>query len=147
MSSGITVLVALVLAFLTPGTGSAQEWRPGTRQMPQMPELSELSGDWLSPRAVWFNGVAAASGVSPEDLRAVGEPRRGTRITQVVRFNSGPVPVVVWQDRNADGVADIIEILRSGGVVFQLIDADYDGQANVLRSYNSSGKLTNETRF
>jgi hypothetical protein len=54
---------------------------------------------------------------------------------------------VVWQDRNGDGVADIIEILWSGGVVVQVIDADYNGQANALRTYDASGKLTGETRL
>jgi len=141
------LLAAALLFLLAPRAGAAQEWRPATRQMPQMPEMSELTGDWLSSRSAWFSGVAEVSGVEPSALRAVGEPRRGSRVTQVVRFNSGPVPVVIWQDRNGDDTADIIEIYRSGGVVVQVIDADYDGQANVLRVYDAAGRLAGESRL
>lgn len=147
MSSRLMILAIVALVFAAPGVGSAQEWRPATRQMPEMPEMTELSGDWLSSRSAWFSGVAQVSGVQPASLRAIGEPRRGSRVTQVVRFNNGPIPVVVWQDRNGDGRADIIEIYRSGGVVVQVIDADYDGQANALRTYDASGRLTGETRL
>ncbi len=143
----ISIPVLVVLLLLAPRVVSAQQWQPATRQMPAMPQMSELSGDWLSSRAAWFSGVAEVSGVQPGTLRAVGEPRRGASETQVVRFNNGPVPVVVWQDRNGDGTADIIEIYRSGGVVLQVIDADYDGQANVVRVYDSSGRLSSENRL
>jgi hypothetical protein len=101
----------------------------------------------LGPRADWFRGVAEISGVQPSELRAVGEAARGGSNTQVVRFNSGPVPVVVWQDRNGDGSADIIEIYRSGGVIIQVIDADYDRRANVVRIYDASGALAREERL
>ncbi|HEX6070682.1 MAG TPA: hypothetical protein VFZ18_12680, partial [Longimicrobiaceae bacterium] len=66
---------------------------------------------------------------------------------QVVRFTSGPLPVVIWSDRNGDDRADIIEIFRSGGVIIQLIDADYDGRANVLRTYDSDGELVRQERL
>lgn len=123
----------------------AQEWRPSTREMPLMPSGDELSGDWLSSRSAWFAGVESISGIAPSRLVPVGEGR-GPR-TQVVRFNSGPVPVVVWQDRNGDGRADMVEIFRGGGVAVQVIDADYDGRANVLRRYDASGSLIREERL
>jgi hypothetical protein len=141
--------LALFLLLLSSGIANlnAQEWRPPSRQMPQMPQVAELSGDWLSPRAAWFGGVRAIAGVEPSQLRSVGEARRGSTQAQVVRFNSGPIPVVVWQDRNGDGVADMIEIFRGGVVVLQVIDADYDGMANVVRSYDANGVLSREDRL
>ena len=141
--------IFLVLAglVLVARSAQAQEWRPPASEMPAMPQMSELSGDWLGSRAAWFSGVEAIAGVAPSQLRAVGEPRRGASDTQVVRFNRGPVPVVVWQDRNGDSRADMIEIYRSGGVVVQVIDADYDGRANVVRTYDSGGRLSNEERL
>jgi hypothetical protein len=143
------VLVALaVLALSAVATpADAQSYRPGWRQMPQMPAMGDLSGDWLGPRSNWFNGTAEISGVAPSDLTPVGQARGGSRQAQVVHFNSGPVPAVVWQDRNGDGNADIVEIYRAGGVIVQVIDADYDGQANVLRVYDASGTLTSEERL
>jgi hypothetical protein len=54
---------------------------------------------------------------------------------------------VVWQDRNGDGRADLLEIYRGSGVIVQLIDADYDGQANVLRVYAADGTLIREERL
>ncbi len=146
MSAKISIVFAIALLLFAAGRAEAQQWQPSTTQMPAMPEMSELSGDWLGPRADWFRGVAEVSGVQPSQLRAVGEPSRGGS-TQVVRFNSGPVPVVVWQDRNGDGTADIIEIYRSGGVVIQVIDADYDRRANVVRVYDASGALSREERL
>jgi hypothetical protein len=143
------VLVVFAVLFLsavaTPA--SAQDYRPSWRQMPQMPSMGELSGDWLGPRADWFNGTSRISGVAPAELTPVGQARGGSRQAQVVHFNSGPVPAVVWQDRNGDGNADIVEIYRAGGVIVQVIDADYDGQANVLRIYDASGTLTREERL
>jgi hypothetical protein len=48
---------------------------------------------------------------------------------------------MVWSDRNGDSRADIVEIYKSGGVIIQLIDADFDGSANVMRIYDAGGKL------
>jgi hypothetical protein len=141
----IAVAAALLTLSVVSTPAHAQEWRPSSREMPSMPRAEELSGDWLSSRSGWFSGVQSISGVAPSQLRAVGEGRGPT--TQVVRFNNGPVPVVVWQDRNSDGRADIVEIYRGGGVIVQVIDADYDGQANVLRTYDSSGGLIREERL
>lgn len=134
---------------LLPIAANAQtsSWRPPSNQMPMMPRATELRGDWLSPRAEWFRGMDAVSGVSASSLRASGEPSSGSGYVQVARFTSGPLPVVVWSDRNGDNRADIIEIFRSGGVIIQLIDADYDGSANVIRTYDANGELINQERL
>ncbi|MEX2583364.1 MAG: hypothetical protein WD766_08820 [Gemmatimonadota bacterium] len=137
-----------VLAISTLATpADAQEWRPSWRDMPSMPAMGELAGDWLGPRAAWFEGTSRISGVEPSALSAVGQVRSGSSQAQVVQFNSGPVPAVVWQDRNGDGQADIVEIYRAGGVIIQVIDAEYDGRANVLRIYDPSGSLTREEQL
>jgi hypothetical protein len=112
-----------------------------------MPGMEELTGDWLGPRAAWFDGTAGITGVQSSQLRAVGEPRRGSRATQVVRFNSGPFPVVVWADRNGDGRADMVELYRTGDLIIQVIDADYSGSANVIRVYDASRRLLREDRL
>ncbi|HET7322200.1 MAG TPA: hypothetical protein VFI96_06870 [Longimicrobiaceae bacterium] len=136
-------LFALALVLVTPQLAHAQaaDWRPPTRQMPAMPQVNDLRGNWLSPRADWFRGVEGVSGVAPSSLRASGEPRSGSSVLELVRFSDGPVPVVVWSDRNGDGRADMIEIYRSGGVAVQLLDADYDGSSDALRYYKSDGSL------
>ena len=118
----------------------AQDWSPPSRQMPQMPSASQMSGGWRQSLASWFGGVEAVSGVSLGEMRASGDARQ-------VRFSGGTRPVAVWTDRNGDGRCDMLEIYRSGGVAFQLIDADYDGNANVLRVYDASGGLARETRM
>jgi hypothetical protein len=65
----------------------------------------------------------------------------------MVRFMGGARPVASWTDRNGDGRADMVEVYRGGAVAFQLIDADYDGAANVLRVYDASGALARENRY
>jgi hypothetical protein len=141
-------LALLVLLSTTIGApaADAQAWNPGSSEMPLMPERSELSGDWLSARAQWFNGLHEAAGITPSELRATGEGRSATNRTQVVRFANGTRPAVTWSDRNGDGRADLIEVFRNGSLVYQLIDADYSGRANVLRTYDSQGTLISETR-
>jgi hypothetical protein len=142
------VVVALLLTSACGATVlEGQDWRPPTRQMPLMPAMGELTGDWLAPRAAWFTGLGPIAGVEASALRARGEARRGTAQAQVVSFSDGPLPVVVWQDRNGDGRADLLEIYRGSGVIVQLIDADYDGQANVLRVYAADGTLIREERL
>lgn len=138
----------LALVALAPGTARAQgNWRPPSREMPQMPRVSELGGDWISPRQAWFSGVEGVAGVPAARLRATGEPRPGSDVTLIVRFSDGPLPVVVWSDLGGDTRADRVEIFRRGGIIIQLIDADWDGQANVLRVYDASGKLLREDRM
>jgi hypothetical protein len=147
----IPLLAALVLALslLVAPRAEAQgatDWRPPGRAMPMMPLMAELSGDWLGPRAAWFRGTEGISGIAVSQLRPMGEKGAGDH-AQVVRFNGGPIPAVVWSDRNGDNRADMIEIFRTGGVIIQVIDADFDGQANVLRVYDASGRLLREERL
>lgn len=140
-------LISLVL--LAPSAVSAQAagWRPPSSEMPLMPRASEIRGDWLGPRAGWFRDLDRVAGVDASGLRASGDPRSGSDHVQVARFTNGPLPVVIWSDRNTDDRADIIEIFRSGGVIIQVIDADYDGRANVIRTYNASGELLSQERL
>jgi hypothetical protein len=142
--------IAIVTVLASPAAvegQNASQWRPPTSQMPQMPTTASLQGNWQSELSGWFRGVDAVSGVDTQNLRASGSPRAGSDRTQLVRFMAGPVPVVVWTDRNSDGRADMIEIYRGGTAVIQLIDADYSGVANVLRSYDASGGLVREERL
>jgi hypothetical protein len=149
----LSALFFLVLAPLLTMTGAGElsaqtpNWRPPSTEMPMMPRAAELQNDWMSANAAWFSGVEAVSGVAPERLRAGGDRRRGSEHLQIVRFGMGPLPVVIWSDRNGDDRADMIEIFRSGGVIIQLIDADYSGRANVLRVYDESGALVREDRL
>jgi hypothetical protein len=115
--------------------------------MPQMPQVADLSDEWMTQRSGWFAGAAPMAGVQPSALRISGEARRGSQAAQVVRASAGPLPVVVWQDRNGDNRADMIEIYKAGGVVLQMIDADYDGSANVVRVYDARGNLVREDRL
>jgi hypothetical protein len=142
-------LIALAVIFLSAATSplAAQDWRPPSSEMPSMPGMSELGGNWMGPRANWFAGVGSVAGVDAGALSAVGQARSGSPQAQVVHFNSGPLPVVSWQDRNSDGRADVVEIFRAGGVIIQVIDADYNGQANVMRVYDAGGALLREDRF
>lgn len=141
-----TWLTPLLLAALAAPVSAQGDWRPPGRSMPVMPTSAELSGDWLTPRGSWFRGLQATTGAAPSALTATGEPR-GADVYRVVRFQSGPLPVVVWTDRDGDGTADSVELYRDGGVVAQLVDSDYDGNANVLRRYDSSGALISEERI
>lgn len=142
----LSLLLAALLLLLT-GAAQAQDWRPPSSEMPMMPRVSEIRGEWLGPRAEWFRGLEEVAGVSASGLRAAGDARGGGEYVQVARFTSGPFPVVVWSDRNGDNRADMIEIFRSGSVVVQLIDADYDGRANVIRRYDGAGTLVNQERL
>ncbi len=144
----LLALLAVPLLLLSPALASAQaEWRPPTTAMPMMPTAADLQGNWMSSNAQWFNGVEAVSGVATAQLRASGDRRRGSDRLQIARFGVGPLPAVVWSDRNGDDRADMIEIYRSGGVIVQLIDADYNGRANVLRIYDERGTLLREERL
>lgn len=127
--------------------GHAQEWSPPSRDMPTMPLAADMRADWLGPRAPWFSGIEPFAGVGASQLALTGDRRRGSDHLQIARFSRGPVPVVVWSDRNGDGRADIIEIYKAGGVIIQLIDVDYSGQANVLRVYDARGALLREDRL
>lgn len=147
----LTVLfVGLLALHALPSAAQGQavpQWSPPTRDMPAMPRMAELQGDWLGGVEAWFSGVEQVSGVSPARLRAVGEARQGSERAQIVRFTSGPLPVAVWSDRNGDGRLDMLELYRGGTMVIQLIDADYDGRANVMRIHDASGALVREERL
>jgi len=118
-----------------------QDWSPPSRTMPPMPASAELSGGWRTSAGAWFRG--ADEGV--DGIRALGEGS-GAR-PRMVRFMGGSRPVAAWTDRNGDGRADLVEVYRGGAVAYQLIDADYDGTANVLRVYDASGALARENRY
>lgn len=133
---------ALALAVLAARPLPAQEWSPPSRQMPQMPAQSELDGAWRGSLGAWFSGTGAAT----DQVRATGEGTRAGR-PLMVRFTGNMRPVEVWSDRNGDGRADLIEVYRGGALAYQLVDADYDGSANVLRVYGPGGALAREERM
>jgi hypothetical protein len=144
----LLALAGLALLLFAPARARAQEgWTPPSRQMPAMPRAADLRGDWMAPRSAWFQGSEQVSGVAAGSLRARGEPRPGSDVLQIARFTSGPVPVQVWSDRNGDGRCDMLEIYRSGGMIIQAIDPDYDGTLDVVRYYDASGKLLREQRM
>ena len=141
-------ILILALALCAPAAAEAQAgWRPPSGEMPMMPTATEIRGNWQSGRAGWFQGLDGLTGVGVASLRASGEPRSGSDHVQIARFTSGPLPVVIWSDRNGDDRADMIEMFRSGGVIIQVVDADYDGQVNVVRTYDAQGKLVNQDRM
>lgn len=135
---GVTALAAVLVA--AAGAAAQQEWTPPTRTMPEMPAAASLQGEWRGTLAAWFSGADQPL----EGVRALGE---GGARPRLVRFMGGSRPVATWTDRNGDGRADLIEVFRGGAVAFQLIDADYDGNANVLRTYDASGGLAREQRY
>lgn len=142
------LIPAFLLLLCAPVVANAQSgWRPPSSEMPLMPRAAEIRGDWLGSRSDWFDRLDAAVGVGASGLRASGEARSGSEHVQIARFTSGQLPVVIWSDRNSDDRADLIEIFRSGGVIIQVIDADYDGRVNVIRTYDASGELVRQERM
>ena len=142
----IAAAAAGLLAAAAAQPARAQDWTPPSREMPVMPTPDELAGAWKNAYGPWFRGVDGVSGVPIANVKATGDRGRSGRAGQV-RFSGGVSPVAVWTDRNGDGKCDMLEIYRSGALAFQLIDADYDGNANVLRAYDASGALARETRL
>ena len=143
----LSVLVGLALP-LAPGAraqSSQGEWQPPSRSMPAMPQMSELGGGWRG--GAWQGAIAEGSGISAGETRAAGETSGGGARARFVRFTGGYRPAATWADRNGDGTADLIEIFRDGARVVQLVDADYDGTANVLRFYAASGELLRERQL
>jgi hypothetical protein len=139
--------LAILAVLALPSGAPAQEWNPPSRTMPSMPTADQLRSDWRAAVRPWFDGVEAASGMEIAGLRAQPEGRSAQGQAKFVRFMSGPYPVAVWSDRNSDGRADLIEIYRRGVLAYQVIDADYDGAANVLRVHDASGRLLREERL
>lgn len=138
---GIAAAVAALAVLAAVRLGAQQDWSPPSREMPQMPAASELSGGWRGPLAAWFRGTD--DGLA--GIRAMGEG--GGARPRMVRFMGGARPVAEWKDRNGDGRADMVDVYRAGALAYQLIDADYDGSANVLRVYDASGALARENRY
>jgi hypothetical protein len=138
-AGGLLVLAALVLGAAPYHPG--QEWSPPSRQMPQMPASSDLGGGWRGSLGSWFNGL----GVSVAGVRAEGDG--GGARPRFVRFTVDMRPVEQWSDRNGDGRADLVEVYRNGALAFRLVDADYDGTANSLRGYDTSGAVAREERY
>jgi hypothetical protein len=148
--TSISLLTILAAALLLPVPSAAQDagqWRPHSTDMPLMPSMSDLQGDWISSAGSWLRGAERVTGAVVSALRATGTARGGSKQAQVVRFSRGAAPAVVWTDRNGDERADLIELYRSGTLVIQLIDADYNGKANVMRIYDASGELLREERL
>jgi hypothetical protein len=140
-SFGLAAAVAALTVLAAVRLRAQQDWTPPSRDMPQMPATSELAGGWRSGLGAWFRG--ADEGL--DGIRALGEG--GGARPRMIRFMGGSRPVAAWTDRNGDGRADLVEVYRGGAVAFQLIDADYDGTANVLRVYDASGGLARENRY
>jgi hypothetical protein len=139
MRRTLRVLAPAAVLFAA-GLAAQQDWTPPSRQMPEMPSAASLDGAWRGALGAWFG----AADQPLDGVRALGE---GGARPRLVRFMGGARPVASWTDRNGDGRADMIEIFRGGAVAYQLIDADYDGQANVLRVYDSTGALAREQRY
>jgi hypothetical protein len=151
MSRNAPLLAALLLALLLPGQLQAQQpvsaWSPPSRSMPEMPRGSQADAAWLVSVANWLESSAAVTGVPAASVRATGEGGSSGGPARFIRFTSGPLPVASWSDRNGDGRADLIVLFRGAAVAAELIDADYDGLADVLRLYDARGTLARETRL
>ena len=127
----LTVVAAGLMLPALVAPAAAQEWSPPSRQMPAM----QVADSWQGSLAGWF-----LPGTALNTVRAQAEAR-------FVRFSAGPRPVAAWTDRNGDGKADMVQVYRGGAVAYQLIDADYDGTANVLRVLDEAGQLVREERL
>jgi hypothetical protein len=141
---------ATVLLFGAEGARAqapAPEWSPPGRDMPAMPTIGELQGNWQGAVGGWFRGVDQVSGIPAADVRATGETTAGSARAKFIRFSAGPRTVAVWTDRNGDGRADMVELFRNGAAVVQVVDADYNGSADVVRRYDGSGRLAREDRL
>lgn len=124
-------IAAAALGLIGGAPAAAQDWSPPSRQMPSM----QVAEGWQGSLGGWF-----LPGTALNAVRAQTESR-------FVRFSAGPRPVAAWSDRNGDGRADMLQLYRNGAVVYQLVDADYDGTANVLRVLDDSGQLVREERL
>lgn len=140
--------LGIAAALVTASSVTAQQsWTPPSRSMPQMPTVSALRTDWQTSVGSWGRGVSEVSGVQPGQLQVTGEGSSGSAPAKFVRFTAGYLPAGTWTDRNGDGTADLVELFAGGARVIQVVDADYDGQANVLRVYTRSGELVREQRL
>jgi hypothetical protein len=142
---GLAAAVVAVAVLTAVKLRAQQDWSPPSREMPEMPASSQLGGGWRGSLGGWFRGA----GEDVSGIRAVGEEmaRGMDSKPRMIRFMGGSRPVAAWTDRNGDGRVDMVEVYRGGAVAYQLIDADYDGTANVLRVYDASGALARENRY
>jgi hypothetical protein len=125
-----------VLMVVAARPARAQDWRPPTTQMPQMPASSEVNEGWAAGQGRWLLAGGA---------RAIAEG--GGSRARFVRFTGESMRVLgAWTDRNGDGKADMVEVYRDGALVAQLLDPGYDGTADVIRVY-ADGKLVREERL
>ncbi len=128
-------------ALLAAGTpANAQEWTLPTRQMPAMPAMSALPSGWQGAAGAWTAAAARLAGVPAGQIRGAGEAAGGSGRAAFVRFTGDARPVATWTDRNGDGRCDVLELFRSGILAVQVVDADYDGQADAIRHFDSAGK-------
>lgn len=132
------VLAGVLLAVGNPA--DAQGWTLPTRAMPMMPTMANLPGGWQGSAGAWAGAAARLAGVSAGAIRGAGEAASGSERTAFVRFTSEARPVATWTDRNGDGRSDMVELFRGGILAVQVVDADYDGQADAVRHFDSSGK-------
>ncbi|HEX2187470.1 MAG TPA: hypothetical protein VHG51_01170 [Longimicrobiaceae bacterium] len=145
MTARLSLLLLGAGVLAAPAALHAQNWSPPSRQMPAMPERAGMQGGGASAAGPWLGSMAGAAGVGAGDVRAAGEG--GGARAKFVRFTSGVFPVATWTDRNGDGKCDMVEVFRDGNRIYQLVDADFDGAANVLRVYDNSGELLREERL
>lgn len=110
--------------------------------MPNMPRMGELAGSWRSSAGAWGASAERLSGTPSAGMRATGDAAQKGDRASFVRFTGDARPVATWTDRNGDGKADLVELFRNGTVVYQVIDADYDGKADAVRHHDGSGKPT-----
>ncbi|HEU0076854.1 MAG TPA: hypothetical protein VFQ76_04340 [Longimicrobiaceae bacterium] len=139
-------VVALAVLTAVRLRAQQQDWTPPSRDMPEMPASSQLSGGWRGGLGSWFHGVGEGLDAIRADGEGLSRDAGGSR-PRFVRFMGGARPVAEWTDRNGDGRADLVEVFRNGALAYRLIDADYDGTANVLRAYDASGAVAREQRY
>jgi hypothetical protein len=142
---------ALLFLLPTLSTGAAAQdvsgWSPASRSMPTMPRPVELGAGFMASAAAWMRGAEEVTGVPLGRLVPVGEGSSAGGRVGFVRFSDGRMPVAAWSDRNGDGRCDLVVLYRGSRVAAELIDVNYDGMADVVRTYDASGALLRETRL
>src|SRR5690606_17678383 len=70
------------------------------------------------PKSNWRRQMKTRAERNAEQALPRAELCEGDQVL-IARCKSGPLSRVVWRVRDGDGRADIVEILRSGGVIIQ----------------------------